>query len=270
MLDVFNTPTSQGVNYQEFFGGGTSRDWVKPRGVSMVRFMLIGPGGGGADNNASGTGGGSGGSGAITQWIGPAMFIPDVLRITVGAGGLPNTATAAPQTSVIYQQSTVSGFGLLVARGGTGSASGLGGAGGSATANNYFGAAGIYANTIGNNGRGADDGGSFRSATFLIGGGPGTSQPTVNGGDVEGLLGYAAIPGGAGTSGGNGRDGYFITQPFFLGFGGSGGGGRSGSGQGGNGGNGGIGCGGGGAGRCVTGTSFGGRGGDGAVFIWSW
>ena len=41
MLDVFNTPTPQQSNYQEFYGGGTTRDWIKPRGVSMVRFMLI-------------------------------------------------------------------------------------------------------------------------------------------------------------------------------------------------------------------------------------
>jgi hypothetical protein len=271
MLDVFNIPTVQGgTNYQEFYGGGTTRDWVKPRGASMVRFMLIGPGGGGADNNASGTGGGGGGSGSITQWIGPAIFVPDVLRIFVGAGGLPNTATAALQTSIIYQQTTVSGFALLAARGGTGSASGIGGAGGSALTRNYFGAAGIYANTVGLVGGDADSGSTGRGATFLQRGGGGTSQPTVDGASVAGGFGYPDIAGGLGTVGGNGNNGYFITQPFFLGFGGSGGGGRSGSGQGGNGGNGGIGCGGGGAGRCVTGTSSGGRGGDGAVFVWSW
>jgi hypothetical protein len=272
MLDVFNIPTVQGgTNYQEFYGGGTTRDWVKPRGASMVRFMLIGPGGGGADwIHTSFTGGGSGGSGAITQWIGPAIFIPDVLQVFIGAGGVGNSSAAAASTTITYQQKDGTGYTLLTARGGTGSASNAGGAGGSASANNYFGASGIYANTVGNNGRNVDVGGSFRGASFLIAGAPGTSQPTVNGGYVEGSFGYPDIAGGLGTVGGNGRNGYFITQPFFLGFGGSGGGGSTGPGAGGNGGNGGIGCGGGGAGRSDTARGFGGRGGDGAVFVWAW
>lgn len=73
MLDVFGFPSPQQSNYQEFYGGGTTRDWVKPRGVSMVRFMLIGAGGGGGSGNSV-EGCGGGGSGAITSWIGPAIL----------------------------------------------------------------------------------------------------------------------------------------------------------------------------------------------------
>ena len=80
MLDLFNTSPAN-TNYQEFYGGGTTRDWVKPRGASMVRMMLIGAGGGGSVGT-TGQGGGGGGSGSVTSWIGPAIFIPDVLRHT--------------------------------------------------------------------------------------------------------------------------------------------------------------------------------------------
>ena len=84
MLDIFNFPTPQQSNYQEFYGSGDTsvlptQDWIKPRGASMVRFMLIGAGGGGA-NSSSAAGAGGGGSGAVTSWIGPAIFIPDILN----------------------------------------------------------------------------------------------------------------------------------------------------------------------------------------------
>ena len=81
MLDVFNFANPQTANYQEFYGGGTTRDWMKPRGASMVRMLLIGAGAGGRVGNTS-VGGTGGGSGAVTEWIGPAIFIPDELRIS--------------------------------------------------------------------------------------------------------------------------------------------------------------------------------------------
>ena len=147
MLDIFNTPTPQGANYQEFYGGGTTCDWVKPRGASMVRFMLIGAGGGGG-NGSSSVGGGGGGSGGVTSWIGPAIFIPDVLRVTIGVGGtsgLPGT-----ESQIIYQAKDGSGYALLTANGGgSGGATTTAGTGGAAQAANYFGAAGIYTSIAG-------------------------------------------------------------------------------------------------------------------------
>ncbi len=59
-----NYPTPQSANFQAFYGGGTTRDWVKPQGVSMVRFMLIGAGGGGAGAGV-GTGIGCNGGGSV-------------------------------------------------------------------------------------------------------------------------------------------------------------------------------------------------------------
>lgn len=268
MLDLFNTPTPQQANYQEFFGGGTTRDWVKPRGASMVRMMLIGAGGGGGNGSTS-VGGGGGGSGAVTSWIGPAMFIPDTLRITVGVGG--TSGVNATASSVVYQAKDGTGYTLLTANGG---ASGItfatAGAGGAAMTNNYFGASGIFTSIAGQNGTdGASSGAGVNqtasTTTFLSGGAGGSGGAANTGGSVTPNYGYTPLP--ATTAGGTiaGADGYFITQPILVGCGGAGGSTSTAIGS--AGGRGGIGCGGGGSGEDAL---SGGRGGDGAVFIWAW
>lgn len=256
-------PTPQTANYQEFFGGGTVRDWVKPQGASMVRMLLIGGGAGGRSGSTS-AGGTGGGSGAVTEWIGPAIFIPDVLRVSIGAGGASDSAGG--NTLVQFQQSVSSGgYTLLTA---TGAASNTAG---TASSQNAFGASGIFSSTAGQAGAAVTTAITASTTTFLSGGGGGSSVTTSAGGNVACNYGYPTISGGAGTTGGNGADGYFLTQPIMIGVGGAGGGGKNTTGAGGNGGNGGIGCGGGGGGRGTTsGASLGGRGGDGAVFIWSW
>lgn len=265
MLDVFGFPTPQGANYQEFYGGGTVRDWVKPRGASMVRMLLIGAGGGGG-GGTTGTGGAGSGSGAVTQWIGPAIFIPDVLRVSVGAGSAgaigSATVTAGGNTTIIYQAKDGTGYTLLTANGGAVT-------GGVASSNNFFGAAGIFKSVAGQDGAVQGSAITVSTTTFLSGGAGGSTGTGSAGANVACNYGYPTITGGAGTTGGNGGNGFFITQPIMLGAGGAGGGGHSSS-SGGTGGRGGIGCGGGGAGYCGGGTSTGGRGGDGAVFIWSW
>jgi hypothetical protein len=260
MLDTFGFPTPQGSNYQEFYGGGTTRDWLKPRGASMVRMLLIGAGAGGRAGTtvAGGTGGGSG---AVTEWIGPAIFIPDELRISIGAGGA--TDAAGGNTSVLYQAKDGTGYTLLTANGAASNTAGT------AFTNNYFGASGIFKSTAGQAGAATATAITASLTTFLSGGGGGSTGTTLAGGNVACNYGYPTISGGAGTTGGNGGDGFFLMQPIMIGVGGAGGGGNSISGTGGNGGKGGIGCGGGGGGRGIAGGS-GGRGGDGAVFIWSW
>lgn len=271
MLDVFNFASPQTANYQEFYGGGTVRDWIKPRGVSMVRMLLIGPGGGGA-NATVGNGGGGGGSGAITSWIGPAIFIPDVLQVSIGAGGAANTTATLATTNIVYQQKNGTGYTLLTANGGVGSADATGGSAAGTSANNYFGASGIYFNVGGNVGA-AGNAAKNRpnpQTTFLIGGAGGGGNTVTAGSDVAGLFGYPNVTGGAignptGSAGGNG---YFMTQPILNASSGAGGGG--GTTTGGAGGRGGIGCGGGGGGFGGTNAGAGGTGGDGAVFIWSW
>lgn len=270
MLDLFNTPTPQQSNYQEFYGGGTVRDWIKPRGASMVRFMLIGAGGGGG-NGQSTNGGGGGGSGAVTSWIGPAIFIPDILRITVGAGGISGVGATA--SSVIYQVKDGTGYTLLTANGGTSGAAGVaGGAGAAAMTNNAFGASGIFTSTAGQTGADGSTGGpgvnqTASTTTFLSGGagGAGAAGPGITGGSVTPNYGYTALPAATGGGTAVGANGYFISQPIIVGCGGAGG--TTSTTVGTAGGRGGIGCGGGGAGEDAT-TS--GRGGDGAVFIWSW
>lgn len=270
MLDVFGFPSPQQSNCQEFYGGGSTRDWVKPRGASMVRFMLIGAGGGGGTGSGA-VGGGGGGSGAVTSWIGPAIFIPDILRITIGAGGTSGVNGGA--SIVIYQSKDGTGYTLLTANGGTSGASGVitSGIGATVSTNNYFGASGIFSSAEGQDGT---DGSSTAAGvnrnnsttTFLSGGAGGAGAAANTGGSVEPNYGYPTLP--ATTAGGlvAGANGYFITQPILVGCGGAGG--STSTVLGSSGGKGGIGCGGGGSGEDQTTTS--GRGGDGAVFVWSW
>lgn len=270
MLDLFNTPTPQQSNCQEFYGGGTTQDWTKPRGASMVRFMLIGAGGGGG-NGSSGAGSGGGGSGAVTSWIGPAMFVPDSLRITVGTGG--TSGVNATASSVIYQAKDGTGYTLLTANGGTSAIATVdGGAGATAMNNNAFGASGIFTSTAGQLGASGSSSGvganiAASATTFLSGGAGGSGAAASVGGSVTPNYNYPALPLTAAGAAAVGANGYFITQPILVGCGGAGGTTNLSTGT--AGGRGGIGCGGGGGGEDAAGQS-GGRGGDGAVFIWAW
>ena len=270
MLDVFNFPTPQQSNYQEFYGGTVStesiRTWIKPRGVSMVRFMLIGGGGGGA-NGTSTTGGGGGGSGAVTSWIGPAIFIPDILNIRVGSGGI--AATGGDPSFIRYRSSNGENI-LLRANQGSGGSGQTQGNGGTATVANFFAASGIYtsiAGQAGGLGGGTGSAGNIAASatTFLSGGGGGAGSAAGTGAGVTPNYGYTALPPTTGGGTIAGANGYFITQPILVGTGGAGG--TTSTSVGSAGGRGGIGCGGGGSGED---GNAGGRGGDGAVFIWAW
>lgn len=230
----------------------------------MVRFLLIGAGGAGtAGTNI--VGGAGGGSGAITTWIGPAIFVPDELQVGVGAGGQTSGIGGGASAIVWQGPSASAGYTLLTARGG-----GLSGAAATATANNYFGASGIYNNIVGQAGAAAGVNLDASLTTFLSGGAGGASTTTTAGGSVTAKYGYPTLAGGTGSSAGIGKSGYFITQPLLLGTGGSGGGGGLSPTTGGAGGKGGIGCGGGGGGRGSAAGGAHGIGGNGAVFIWSW
>jgi len=267
MLDTFNFPTPQTANYQEFFGGDQSntkqtRTWVKPRGASMVRFMLIGAGSNGGNGNST-TGGGGGGSGAVTSWIGPAMFVPDNLVVTVGR-------VLGADTLIKYLSSNGENI-LLTATTGNGGGIPTAGIGASAMTANQFTACGIFTSIAGQNGAtgsstGAGASVSASATTFLSGGAGGSGGSANTGGSVTPNYGYTPLA--ATTAGGTvaGANGYFITQPIMVGVGGAGG--TTSTSIGSAGGRGGIGCGGGGGGEDAT--TGGGRGGDGAVFIWAW
>lgn len=274
MLDLFNIPTPQTANYQEFYGATTSTStatWIKPRGASMVRFLLIGAGGGGGAGSST-AGGGGGGSGSIVSWIGPAMFVPDTLLVLCGRGGIGN---ADGISSSIYYYSSNGNNNLLEAFGGiAGSTGGAAGSGGVAMSANQFTASGIFTSIAGQNGSpgsatGAGSPVNASPTTFLSGGGGGSGGSGSAGGGVTPNYGYTNLTNTAAGGTVAGRNGYFITQPILVGCGGSGG--TTSTTVGTNGGRGGIGCGGGGAGEDGgSGLQYGRKGGDGAVFIWAW
>lgn len=67
--------------------------WVKPRGVTMCYMMCIGGGGGGGGGLTGATttargGGGGGAASGISVLQKPAIFLPDVLLVQVGNGGV--------------------------------------------------------------------------------------------------------------------------------------------------------------------------------------
>lgn len=274
MLDLFNIPTPQTANFQEFYSTQDAQSraatWVKPRGASMVRFLLIGAGGSGGASTST-AGGGGGGSGAVTSWIGPAMFVPDILNISVGY----SRPSAGSIASAIYYISSNGNNLIIEASGGSpGAVGGAGGAGGTAYSATQFTASGIFTSIAGQAGAaGSSTGaGSARSAsgtTFLSGGAGGAGSAAGTGGSVTPNYGYTALP--ATTAGGTvaGANGYFITQPIMVGAGGAGG--TTSTSVGTNAGCGGIGCGGGGAGEDGgSGLTYARRGGDGVIFIWAW
>lgn len=271
MLDIFNTPTPLNCNFQEFYYQGsatTGRNarWVKPRGCSMVRFLLIGGAGGGSANATSG--GAGGGSGAMTSLVIPALFVPNSILVQVGAGGngAGGTATSGAgspgnDTFLLGVFTSSTPVTLLTAQnGGGGSASGTGGSGGTTETGNFFSAAGIYESIAGQAGA-ASNTNLVASSTIPLTGGAG-GRTTANPRSVTPNYGYPEADTGSSTKAGNG---YFQLSPILIGCGGAGGGNTH------AGGDGGIGCGGGGGGANGTTTGLaGGKGGNGAVFIWAW
>lgn len=171
-----NYPTPQGANIQIFSEGGTTSDWVKPQGASFVWFTLIGAGGGGGTGTGVNSGQG-GGSGAVTNFMGPAFLMPDVLSVTVGKGG--NANTAGTSSKIGYLLKTTTEYELLSASGGgAGTVSGAG-SGGSSMSANYFTAMGFFQSISGQSG---SNGSITASATtFLCGGtGSGSTTSTAN------------------------------------------------------------------------------------------
>jgi hypothetical protein len=273
MLDVFNTIAPSTANYQEFYYTATSsasrqQTWNKPRGASMVRILVIGSGGGGSNGFTGRSTGGAGG--AVISLLIPALLLPDSLYIVAGrggAGGLASNTVARNGSAGDFTGAyTLDGTGIIIASGGNGGTS-SGGTGVTPSISN-LGSCGVSSGQAGQNGASADTSITLSTTTFLSGGAGGSTTTTGLGANVPAQFGYPTVSGGA-TSGANGENGYFRTQPIMLGTGGAGGAGNA-SGAGGNGGNGGLGCGGGGGGFGSTISGAGGNGGNGAVYIWAW
>lgn len=235
----FNYPTPQNANIQIFREGGSSSDWVKPQGASFVWFTLIGGGGGGFKSGTVGLQAG-GGSSAVTNFMGPAFLMPDVLRVNVGAGGLSDvtTPTAGGASTIVYQQKNTTGYTLLTVNGGGAGASGAGGSGGAASSGTSFTAMGFLYSVAGQPG---NAGGVVTPSSFtFLSGGAGQNQ------QVQANYGYSTAAGGT-------SDGFFMMQPIMVGVGAV------------QNGTAGTGCG---AGGGATGA--GGKGGDGLVVIITW
>src|SRR5689334_17659694 len=83
-VQIFSCPMNAVTQWQE---------WRKPRGVSMVAMLLIGGGGGGGGGftaaSGSAKGGGAGGAcSSLAFHIFPAFCLPDILKVSVGLGGV--------------------------------------------------------------------------------------------------------------------------------------------------------------------------------------
>ena len=109
MLDFSHLPKDNGADVQTFWGGTanagqsstnitTWQTWVKPRGVKWVYMIGVGGGASGGTGTIAATavaGGAGGGSGAQTVVLMPAILLPPVLYIHLGAGGVTSTVVSA-------------------------------------------------------------------------------------------------------------------------------------------------------------------------------
>lgn len=296
MLDFGFFGDHPGVNVQTFTPSGgnlaaQTRTWIKPRGISFVHIVCIGSGGaggsstGGPAGTARGGGGGGGSSGASIVFL-PALYVPEVLHVLVGAAlafatGLPSFVAVGPgnnsrnmlahsggQAPVGVSGAAAAGAGGAAATtptltdmplGSIGVVTFLPGQAGTA-AGAVAGAVGLPQSypstgiTCGGTGGGSTTAGTFAGGLFNASGG----QVLLD--DVR----PAFAPAGSNP----GSQGFLMQKPFFS-FPGLGGGSINAA-NGGAGGNGGPGSGGGGGGAGTAGGGAGGRGGDGLVIIASW
>lgn len=306
MLDLSHIPNSQ-QDIQIFYanqGDRTYQTWRKPRKCNYIYILSIDGGGGGCsgfstilNSNINNTCGG--GSGAVGRVLINSSFVPDILYVKVGKGGVGGNGSALGTNSInlgsngessgVFCLSNVSSQGNAnqtssfiggntTSQGGTNS-SGVAGTATSVLNNNFL--IGLT-NFISLAGRASVGGGIVTQPTNIdpltshivtagCAGAPydGTTT-TFNGGGVNSSSISPLISGGIGgtTTGGNGANGYTSWKPFFSTGGAGGGNATTSGGVAGNGGNGGIGSGGGAGGNANFGTSGkGGNGGDGIVII---
>lgn len=315
MFDTFGLPPQNTVDSCIFMAQGSAntwQKWVKPRGATMIHMIAIGSGSGGGAGLAGGSGtqrcgGAGGGSGAWARLLIPAIMVPDVLYVQVGAGGAGGAASTNPGASGAISYISAGGYpdgavasyiaagnvflksGQTAAVGG-GAGDGTGGVPGAAgeTIANIDEAllgshSGQWQSVVGKNGAtGGTANNNGNAVTLLVasgpvvsGGGGGASCTATRrvGGAMNAAGPWGTIPGGAAAVGtgnaGAGGGGITRWNPF-MSTGGAGGGSGN-EGAGGAGGSGGIGSGGGGGGSGITGASGpGGRGGDGMVVIIAW
>lgn len=265
--------------------------WMKPAGCSWIYFFVVsGGGGGGRVANAAQTiGAGGGGSGAVSRILIPATFVPDILFVRPGVGGIGSTTAGgnggaatvsyisiAPNTTA---QNLISSFpagsgGQALGNGGTASNA-------AAPANGIWSNIGLFTSIGGQTGgagaAAANTNGSdvtFGASGLPFTSGAGGGNGTGSGGNIVGAGLMPNISGGTSTN--PGGDGFRLGQTFAPGFklfpllfsGGAGGGGSNllTAGAGGRGSWGGGGGGGGAASGAGT-SGNGGNGGDALMLI---
>jgi hypothetical protein len=319
MLDFNHILNNPNIDVQTFIGQaqttagaatGEWKTWRKPRGAKFVYMIAVGGGasGGVALNTAATSGGGAGGgSGAQSTLMIPAMFLPDVLYIQAGLGGVQPATLVSAATNVAgiptyvaiepwntaAAQST-----LLFANGGQiGIAAATSTTGGTATvaassasiANMPLAGRGAYqffagqAGSAGGSSTTAGIAQTYPTTGLMVQGGAGGGGSSTSGqaGGAITLAGFGdnfpAITGGTAavtsTPAGSGSGGTMLKMFQYTGGSGGGGSTTTAGGLAGAGGNGAPGCGGGGAGGSNTTVTTLGRPGDGGpgfVYIYSW
>lgn len=284
--------TGIGATYDfQFFSGADTYTWSRPVGSFRRAYIVLWAAGGGGGNGfataaTTNAGGGGGGGGQMVGLDLPWFAVPSTITLTVGSGGVANTAGGAT-TATLYGAALVQALGGAA---GANGASGVAGVGAGIVSYPFtpyrmyqFGTQGQDGKT----GGGVPTGTSGRasSATPIqensfwqgAGGGGGSSasaSSTTNAGGQGGPGPFNTSPGGNFTttlfgtgqpvSGGPGGAGSSVF-PYCAGGGGAGGGILSGVGQ--NGGAGGFSAGGGGGAGGWTTAGAGGAGGDGMAMI---
>ena len=283
-IDLFDI-TDNSYKTQVFYQSGT---WVKPRGITMVSFFVVGAGGGGGKGanlatNVGNYGGGGAGGGAGSRLLIPAIFLPDTLFVVVGVGGQSSTSGGATYVDTINNGNLFTTRIVFSNGGGGGGDSpgnaigsvGIGGVASSLTTSAIYLNLGIQSSIAGGNG-------GVPSATtntnLTSGGGRGGGRNSLGVRTVfpGGIVGNNVLLPSISPSDLNvtlvGPSGVNSLKPFQS-YGGCGGWSSTGvaSQCGGNGGNGILGAGGGAGGGgntgCPTGVSLGGNGGNGIVII---
>lgn len=256
MLDYNNIPESP--NSVIFHYTGAVQVFAKPKGCSMLYILAVG-GGSGGTNGATALGGRGGGGGNVFVTILPAVFVPDIVYVSVGAGGISgNTGNI----TTVYGKVT-GGHYLAYASGGL--SSGASRAADDTANYKAFGITGNHKNNAGTQPNAAEGDAAGGSLTFDDGASGGTAGGSFDPvwGDAYGP-GEISLSGGAIINTGSCNPGKTVHKLYRTG----GIGGTAGVAGMVNGGVGALGCGGGGGGAYIS-NSVGGNGGHGFVrFIW--
>jgi hypothetical protein len=217
-------PSSENKGWREFVVPAVGEIvWTKPKGVSVIMFTVIAPGGagGGGESNAGGNariGGAGGGAGAITRGVFLAYLLPDILILGGGVpggsdvpqGGAPGAGGGASGGAgeaqgfayVRLQDGSTAPYLLLLANGGqpgpggdgTGQTGGVGGVASAATAHvlaslgTWLSIGGLSGGNSSNAGVGGNASGGVTIPTPLTGGSGGGGASAGNAGAASGAV----------------------------------------------------------------------------------